>query len=70
MKEEETISYTQSHTLMVSGTVSMIALCILEYAAYMLYNRQVSKYIANVFDCVCDCLFIELSFVCFSSILG
>ena len=54
MKEEETISYTQSHTLMVSVTVSMIALCILEYAGYMLYNRQVSKYIANVFDCVCD----------------
>ena len=43
VKEEETISYTQSHTLMVSVTVSMVALCILEYAAYLLYNRHVSS---------------------------
>ena len=53
VKEEEIISYTNSHTLMVSVTVSMVALCILEYAAYMLYNRQVgSRYLFIILSSV------------------
>lgn len=43
VKAEEIISYTQSHNLMVSVTICMIALCILEIGAYMLYNREVSR---------------------------
>ena len=42
VKAEETISYTQSNNLMVSVTVCMIALCLLEIGAYMLYSREVS----------------------------
>ena len=42
VKAEEIISYTQSHNLMVTVTVCMIALCILEIGAYTLYNREVS----------------------------
>ena len=43
VKAEEIISYTQSHNLMVSVTICMIALCVLEIGAYMLYNREVSR---------------------------
>ena len=40
-KAEEETSYTHSHYLVISATASMIALCILEVAAYYLYNRKV-----------------------------
>ena len=43
-KAEEDISYTRSHNLMIGATASMICLCILEVAAYYLYNRKVSGY--------------------------
>ena len=42
-KIEEEYSYTVSHTLTISVTVCMIALCILEVGAYFLFNRKVSK---------------------------
>ena len=41
-KAEEESSYTHSHNLVISATASMVGLCILEEAAYFLYNRKVS----------------------------
>ena len=43
-KIEEEYSYTVSHTLTISVTVCMIALCILEVGAYFLFNRKVSTW--------------------------
>ena len=42
-KPEEDLSYNNANTLMISATVSMFAFCILEPAAYFLYNRKVSS---------------------------
>ena len=44
-KAEEDISYTRSHNLMIGATASMVSLCILEVAAYYLYNRKVRGYL-------------------------
>ena len=49
-KAEEETSYTHSHNLVISATASMIALCVLEVAAYYLYNRKVSIY-PRIQDC-------------------
>ena len=46
-KAEEDISYTHSHNLMIGATASMVTLCILEVAAYYLYNRKVSRHSYN-----------------------
>ena len=42
-KPEEDLSYNNANTLMISATISMFAFCILEPAAYFLYNRKVSS---------------------------
>ena len=43
-KDEENISFNNSNNLMISVTACMLALSIMEFAAYILYNRKVSRF--------------------------
>ena len=59
-KPEEDASYTNSNTLMLISTVSMIVLCALEAASFYLYNRKVKDV---HFSTVCWSYCVDLSFI-------